>query len=76
MSEIEQKLASFARWVISEHREAFTDIDGGSIQDKLVELGLLVEVPATEPCSEYCHCVEYGADFPTTCVRVAEGVKP
>lgn len=72
---IGEKLIEFARWAIAEHREECADVDGASIQDKLVELGLLVEVPVTEPCGEGCTCAEYG-DFPQTCLRLAEGVFP
>lgn len=75
MSPVGEKLIDFARWVIQEHREYLGDIDGASIQDKLTELGLLVEVTATEPCGENCACVEYG-DFPQKCLRVTDGVFP
>jgi len=69
----ESKLIEFARWAIREHRESFADLDGGSIQDKLQELGLLVGVEVTAPCGENCTCEEYG-DFPQTCFRLANGV--
>jgi hypothetical protein len=75
MSPVFEKLIDFARWVIMEHRQDCADIDGGSIQDKLVEFGLLAEVTVTEPCGENCACVEYG-DFPQTCLRVIDGVLP
>lgn len=75
MSPVGEKLLDFARWAIVEHRNHCGDIDGASIQDKLVELGLLVEVAVTEPCGDNCSCVEYG-DFPQTCLRVTEGVLP
>ena len=74
MMNLESKLIDFARWAITEHRSnTFGDLDGGSIQDKLEELGLLVEVEVSEPCGESCTCVEYG-EFPQTCLRLAEGV--
>lgn len=75
MKPIDEKLIVFARWAIEEHREYCVDVDGASIQDKLNELGLLVEVPVTESCGEGCTCVEYG-DFPQTCLRLVEGVFP
>ena len=75
MSPVDEKLIDFARWVIREHRESLSDIDGGSIQDKLMELGLLAEVTVTEPCGENCACVEYG-DFPQTCLKITDGVLP
>jgi hypothetical protein len=36
-------IKEFARWVIQESCFDGCDIDGGSVQDKAVELGLLVE---------------------------------
>lgn len=73
MTPIESSLVAFARWVIREHRDSICDVGGGDIQDKLVQLGLLVSVPVTEPCGEACLCAEYG-DFPQDCLRLAEGV--
>ena len=72
--DIQQKLIEFAQWVIHEHRSEIGDIDGGDLQDKLEELGLLERVRVTEPCGEYCRCVEYD-DFPQECLRLVEGVK-
>lgn len=74
MTEIESKLIKFARWAIAEHRMECGDLDGASIQDKLVELGLLVAVRVTEPCGEDCRCVEYD-EFPQDCLRLADGVE-
>ncbi len=75
MTDIEKKLVAFAQWVIAEHRCAFGDVDGGSIQDKLEELGILQPVRVSEPCGEFCMCVEYEAEFPTDCLRLVDGVK-
>lgn len=37
-----EKLRAFTRWAIEEGSFAGCDLDGGSIQDKAVELGILV----------------------------------
>lgn len=75
MSEVGDKLIDFARWVIDEHRSTFCDVGGAEIQEKLEELGLLVEVPVSEPCGENCQCADYTTEWPTVCLRLAEGVK-
>jgi hypothetical protein len=75
MMEIETALIAFARWVIEEHRETFADVDGGAIQDKLVELGLIVPIAVNEPCGENCACAEYVDEWPHHCLRLKEGVK-
>lgn len=75
LSDIERKLIAFAQWVIQEHREECGDLDGGSIQDKLEELGLLKRVKVEEPCGEDCRCAEYYEKFPAECLRLVEGVK-
>ena len=70
-------LIEFARWAISESSFQGCDLDGGGIQDKATELGLLKEVQITEPCSEGgCACADAGADFPTTCYRFAAALAP
>lgn len=73
MTPIEKSLIEFARWVIREHRNSMGDVDGGSIQDKLQQLGILVSMPVIEPCGEDCPCAEYG-EFPQECLRLAGGV--
>jgi len=76
MTKIESKLIAFARWAIEAHREDSCDLDGGSIQDKLEELGLLERVRVTKPCGEHCACAEYvGDDFPTDCLRLVDGME-
>jgi len=76
VTELQTKLIEFAKWAIGEHRceGEIGDLDGGSIQDKLEELGLLVSVKVDKPCGENCVCQEYG-DFPQNCLRLAEGLK-
>lgn len=61
-----EPLRKFALWAIDESSEAMS-FDGADVQDKAVELGLLVEVQASEPCGESCSCAEFG--FPVTCYR-------
>ena len=75
-AEVEQKLIAFARWAIDASREyGGCDIDGGSIEDKMEELGLLERIEVQEPCGEGCLCVEYYGEFPAECLRLVDGVK-
>lgn len=68
------RLAHLALWCMNEsHGDYIGDVDGGELQDKATELGILVTKEATEPCCESCRCAEYG--FPTTCYRPAEWVE-
>ena len=53
-----EKLRAFANALI-DAVEWFGDFDGGTLQQLMVEAGLLVETRATEPCSEHCKCAEY-----------------
>jgi len=66
-------LAQFALAVLEESRSELADLDGGWLQDKAAELGLLVRVPVTEPCGDECRCAEYGA-FPQDCLRYSAEV--
>ncbi len=58
-------LEQFGLACLKESRSELADLDGGWLQDKAEELGLLVWVPVTEPCGENCRC----EDFPTECLR-------
>lgn len=58
--------------VLDASREDFTDVDGGWLQDKAHDLGVLVAVHVTEPCGEHCACAEYHGDFPAECYRYSE----
>lgn len=60
-------LVKFAEWVLGEIADG-SDLDGGSVQDKALELGILHKVEATEPCGESCGCAEF-VEFPTDCNR-------
>src|SRR6187399_1900916 len=64
-----EKLAAYGSAILAASREEFGDLDGGFLQDKAAELGVLVEIQVTEACAEEgCHCAEYG-DFPQNCFR-------
>lgn len=67
-------LEKFALAVIEESRDELDGIDGGWLQDKAQELGLLVLVPVAEPCEEGCRCAEYD-DFPMDCLRYSEALR-
>lgn len=47
------------------------ELDGGELQDMLVEAGILVPETVNEPCGENCACADYVFEFPTTCYRLA-----
>jgi len=47
------------------------ELDGGELQDLLLEAGILVPVEVAEPCGENCNCADYDCEFPTTCNRLA-----
>jgi hypothetical protein len=62
-------LAAFARHMIEIAWDGH-DADGGEIQGRAVEAGMLVPTTVDAPCGETCRCVEYG-EFPATCYRLA-----
>lgn len=66
-------LERFAIAVLAESREELGDIDGGWLQDKAVELGVLVAVEVDGPCADQCRCEEYG-DWPMNCYRYSPEV--
>jgi hypothetical protein len=63
-----QKLAAFGVWCAREFHGSLSDVDGGSAQDAMERLGVLVKSTVTEPCGERCVCMEYG-DFPHECFK-------
>lgn len=68
------KLAYLALWCMNEsHGDHIGDVDGGALQEKATELGILVTREVTEPCCESCRCADYR--FPTTCYRAADWVE-
>ena len=69
-AERDVKLIALGEWVLEQDRES--DICGGDVQDKAIELGLLHYVTVTEPCGELCHCAEYYDEFPSECLREVE----
>lgn len=76
LRKIRDALVLFAQWVIAAHREECTDVDGGAIQGKLQELGLLVITIEQDPCGDDCRCAAYDVEWPHECVRVKGGVLP
>lgn len=68
-------LAELGRWCLTESRDNDCgDVDGGSLQDKAIELGLLAYVTVAEPCGEACACMDYyaGDEWPHDCLRETE----
>ncbi len=68
----------FLHWVIDQALEG-NDIDGGELQDKAVECGLLNPVVATEACGKHCYCqileTKFGCVFPIDCYKKTEWSK-
>ena len=70
-----EPIMHFALAVLEESRDSLADLDGGWLQDKAEEYGLLVRIAVDKPCHEdACQCAEYG-DFPQECLRYSEQVK-
>ena len=67
-------LAALGGWCLATLRKDNDDIDGGDLQDKAEQLGLLTQVEATEPCGEHCICASV-AEFPMICYRLSEGAR-
>ena len=65
-------LAEFGAWALAKSREDLGDLDGGDLQDKAEELGLLIRVPVEKPCGEFCRCAEYADEWPWTCLRLSD----
>lgn len=75
MTAQDKALSDFGRWCLLQSREhGGCDLDGGAVQDKAEQLGLLERVRVTEPCGEACLCVDYSS-FPQICLRLAAGVQ-
>ena len=75
-AESAEKLARFGALVLDEHRENIGDIDGGWMQDKAEEMGLLERVEVQKACGDEntpCSCAEYG-DFPQECLRYTKEI--
>lgn len=76
MSEVDKQLAEFGRWVLLYHRDnECGDVDGGTLQDHAIALGLLEYVTKDAPCGENCSCAEWTDTWPTQCLRIAKGVR-
>lgn len=66
------KLEQFALAVLEQSRADWLgDVEGGWLQDRAEELGLLVPQDVIEPCGEACQC-EY---FPNVCLRYSPAVQ-
>ena len=70
----DRMLRDYGRWALTVFRNGLGDIDGGSLQEKAVEIGLLVPKTMTKPCGEHCACFENG-DGPFECYFLAKGVR-
>jgi hypothetical protein len=72
-------LAAFGASVFASARGELGDIDGGELQELMLQHGLLHEVRVYEACvlpdNEFseCRCCEYG-DFPQDCMRPVDGL--
>ena len=75
-TQLESRLAALGRWVLILHREECADIDGCSIHEKAIELGLLVQKSVTESCGENCACAEWADEWPQQCTYLQEGIYP
>ena len=62
------QLLGFALSILEGWPEAQGEMmDGFDLQERGEKYGLLIPREVSEPCSEWCYCVEYG--FPTTSYR-------
>jgi hypothetical protein len=50
-------------------------LDGGELQELLVEADVLTGAVVNEPCGERCRCSEYDVAPPWVCYRLAEAFK-
>jgi len=50
-------------------------LDGGELQELLVEADVLTGVVVNEPCGERCRCAEYDVAPPWVCYRLTEAFK-
>ena len=57
----------FIAWILWERLQGL-DIDGGDLQAKAVEFGVLAPVKVTEPCMVACPCAE-NDNIPGLCFR-------
>jgi hypothetical protein len=74
MTPTQQKLYEFGKWcAISCREDGGGDLDGGYLEDKMKELGIVHSVEVLESCGEDCWCAEWGA-FPQTCLRYTDDI--
>lgn len=67
--QIKDKLAKFGLLCLADHRICSADLDGGWLENKAIECGLLHHVHVTEPCEGDCDCA-YWDTFPQDCLRL------
>ena len=71
-------LAMLGLWVLNTRDDGdCADLDGEDIQNKAIQLGLIAEVDAIEPCGDGCRCLaELGlSEFPTPCLQLTDKAK-
>jgi hypothetical protein len=52
-----------------------SSLDGGELQEMLVQAGVLVDVIVDEPCEGHCRCRNADATPPWICYRLTEAWK-
>ena len=67
-------LAKLGKWVLDMRSEHDCDTHELDIEGKALELGLFVEVMATESCGEGCYCNSWST-FPQQCLRLTDKAK-
>jgi hypothetical protein len=68
-------LVAFFKWAMWQSGDWSQNIDGGDLQDKAEELGLIEKYTATEPCCDQCACAEVHGAFPVECYRYTEVIR-
>lgn len=70
------QLAALGAWALMTHRNDGEpgDVDGASIQDRALELGLLQSRAVAQACGDACACAGF-VDFPTQCLFIPDDVQ-
>ncbi len=70
------RLAALGAWALMAHRNDGEpgDVDGASIQDQALELGLLQSRAVAQACGDACACAGF-VDFPTQCLFIPDDVQ-
>ena len=64
-------LARLGLWAIEEEQDGHHDLNGGDVQDKATEFGVIAPIRVTESCGDHCQCDEYD-NIPGDCFRLTE----